>query len=313
MTAILVVAMVGCILVAGFIPVVGESVSATTTFENDGYFRMTHYGTDADVVLTWSVDNPTQVVVNDVVVPVNYDVVGGAVTVVADTNFISRLNSPSSGYSLSYIGVGGGTHTATVSASYTFSNGSATIVNTIVGGETETYSATYEDIYVPSIDGEFTMKKYDESAYINEDSFIFAYGNTRIKNSTGGVIASPGIGFEFSGSIADGVEGRVWRGPDTVTVADEQINYASVNGYIDLYSFDSITATATYTETVDDETVTTDTLLTYNYLLVPYQVTAEKAIHADDNTASIISMLPFILIMGIVIMFVGVVLVRRYV
>lgn len=299
---------IGALLLTTLVmPVVSDATATEKTFTNEGYFRMTHYDTDTDITLTWTAENPMQVIVNDVVVPINYDV-AGSVTIVADTSFIARLNTTTSNVSLSFIGPGGGTHTATVAATYTFSGGNATIVNTT---DTDaTYTTTYTDLYIPSLDGEFVMKKYDESAYINEDSYIFAYGLTRIKNSTG-TIASPGAGFEFSGSIADGIEGRVWRGTDNVTVSNEQINYVADDKFIDLYKFDAITATATYHETIDDEPVTTDTTVTYNYLLVPHQVTAEYAEHLNDETNAILSMVPLLITVGIIMAVVGLFVIRR--
>lgn len=289
------VLMIGSLLV----PTITDATATEKTFTNDGYFRMTHYGTDTDVTLTWSAEDPKTMVVNDVAVPIGYDVVNGQVTIVADTTFIGRLNTTSTGVSFSFIGTGGGTHTATDSATYTFSNGTATIIN-VVDGQSTTYTSSYSDIYVPSLDGEFIMKKYDESAYVNEDSEIFAYGLTRIKNSSG-TIPSPGAGFEFSGSIADGIEGRIWRGVDNVTVDNEQINYTANNKYIDLYQFDSITATATYHETSGEEEITTDTTVTYNYLLVPYQVTAELAQHFNTSEIAIIAVIPILFVVSLVI------------
>lgn len=278
------------------VPILSEEASSEKTFTNDGYFRMAHYGTDTDVTIAWSAENPKTMIVNDVAVPINYNVEGGQVTIVADTNFIVRLNASNT---MSYIAQTGGTHTAIESATYVFSGGSASITNTSDGTPT-TYTTTYEDIYVPSLNGEFVMKEFDKTAYVNEDSEIFAFGLTRIKNSTG-TIASPGAGFEFSGSIADGIEGRIWRGSDNVTVANEQINYTAVDAYVDLYKFDSITATATYHETIDDEPVDTDTQVTYNYLLVPYQVTSEKTQHLSDSVNSLIMIIPVLVICAILI------------
>lgn len=292
--AVIVGLMVAGLILVAFVPVFTEVTATEDTYQNDGYFRMTHYGTDTDVTIEWSAENPKTMIVNDVAIPINYNVEGGQVTIVADTNFIVRLNASNT---MSYIAQTGGTHTAIESATYVFSGGTATITNTSDGTPT-TYNTTYEDIYVPDLDGEFVMKEFDKTAYVNEDSEIFAFGLTRIRTSTG-TTASPGAGFEFSGSIADGIEGRIWRGSDNVTVADEQINYVADSNHIDLYKFDSITATATYTETIEGETVTTDTQVTYNYLLVPYEVTAERTVHGDDVFNTVINIIPLLAGVGL--------------
>lgn len=278
------------------VPVIDSSTATDRTFTNDGYFRMSHYGTDDEITMQWDATSPKTVVVNDVEVPIEYYVDGGQVTLIADTNFIARLNSTNS---LSYIGSSGGTHTTTESATYVFSGGTATITN-IVEGSPVVYTASYSDIYVPSNDGEFVMKKYDKSAYLNEDSVVFAYGMTRVKNAAGGSTSSPGFGLEFEGSIADGLTSRVWRG-DGLTLSDEQINYSVDSRYLDLYTFDAITATGTFTEVVEDQTVLTDTLITYNYLLVPYQVTAEKAQHMSPAEISLVSIIPILVLAGVLV------------
>ena len=280
---------VGVILLSGFLwPVIADATATEDEFTNDGYFRMTHYGIDEDVTLTWDVTKPKVVVVNDVEVPINYNVTNGQVTIVADTNFIVRLNNGASATSVSYIGPTGAAHTATVSAEFVFSNGDLSVTMVVDSGSVN-YTATYENIYVPSLDGPYTMKMYDRPAYVNADSHIFAYGMTRVNTSTG-VMPAPGVGLEFDGNIDDGITGRVWRyGNFPTTLSNETINSTIESSHADLYKFDSITATATLSETVDEQTVTTDTEVTYNYLLVPYQVTAERTWHLDTTQIALVA------------------------
>ena len=299
--AVIMALVVGVILAGSLLmPVISDATATEKTFTNEGYFRMTHYGTDAEITLEWSAENPRAVIVNDVEIPINYNVVGGQVTIVADTNFIVRLNTFANDTdSLSYIGASGGTHSTSEAATIEFSGGSATITNT-VSGSSVSYSATYTDLYIPSLDGPFIMKDAAKSAYLNEDSEVFAYGMTRVKTYSGASTSAPGFGLEFAGSIEDGITSNIWRGSG-LTLSDEQINYQTVDNYLDLYSFQSITAVGTYTETVDEETVTTDTLITYSYLLVPYQVTAEKSLHFDSGEIAIIAVIPVLIIAALVI------------
>lgn len=292
------------------VPIVDDSTATEDTYTNEGYFRMTHYGIDEDVTLTWDVTKPKVVVVNDVEVPINYDVANGQVTIVADTNFIVRLNNGASATTVSYIGPTGAAHTATVSAEFVFSNGDLA-VTTVVESGTVNYTATYENIYVPSLDGPYTMKMYDKPAYVNADSHIFAYGMTRVNTSTG-VMPAPGVGLEFDGNINDGITGRVWRyGNFPTTLSNETINSTVESSHADLYKFESITATATLSETVDEQTVTTDTEVTYNYLLVPYEVTADRTVTPDAATRALLSAIPIIAMIGIVLAVVGVAIVGR--
>lgn len=308
---LLVFGLIGVLLCVAFIPMIEDTTSATDTYHNDGYFRMTHYGIDEDVTLTWDVTKPKVVVVNDVEVPINYNVTNGQVTIVADTNFIVRLNNGASATSVSYIGPTGAAHTATISAEFVFSNGDLAVTMVVDSGSVD-YTATYENIYVPSLDGPYIMKMYDRPAYVNADSHIFAYGMTRINTSTG-VMPAPGVGLEFDGNIDDGITGRVWRyGNFPTTLSNETINSTIESSHVDLYKFESITATATLSETVDEQTVTTDTEVTYNCLLVLYEVTAERTIHADNTLATIINLLPLIAMIGLFMFLVGEFLYTRY-
>ena len=294
------IAVIVCAVV--LIPVVQESTEITTTFTNDGYFRMTHYGTDTDITITWSSDKPKTFVVNDEEITINYDVSGGSVTVIADTNFLVRFNESSK--SLTWVGTSGGSYGANESATFTFLEGTVN-ATLIANGNTQTRTTTYTDVYVPSLNGSFVMKKYDKPSYLNADSEIFAYGLSRVKLYDGTTSSSPGYGIEFNGSIEDGLTSRVWRGSDTLSLSNETINYTTDASYIDLFVFNDITATATITQTVDDEPVTTDTVITYNYLLVPYQVTAEKSVHLDQTSIQLINVIPILVIIGIVMLAVG--------
>ena len=293
------------------IPVLDNSTKTDDTFTNEGYFRMTHYGTDTDIIMTWSADKPKIMVVNDVEVPINYNVSGGQVTVIADTNFLVRFNSTGS---LTWVGTAGGSYGANESATFTFSGGEVS-ASLVANGSTQTRTSTYSDLYLPSLDGPYVMKDFDKPSYINSDSDVFAYGLTRVKKADGALTPSPGYGLEFKGSIDDGITSRVWRDGGSTSFAlldDAQMNYEPSTSHLDLYSFTSITCTATFTETVDGETVVTETPVTYNYLLVPYQVTAERAAHFDPAQIGIISAIPILIIVAILLFAVTVFIRNRY-
>lgn len=298
LTAILVVATVGCILVAGFIPVVGESVSATTTFENKGYYDMTYTETD-NLVFKWEYTNPNQVKVNDEIVPL-ITANSTLKTIICGDDWLVRYAYNSTiGTFVQFYGNTGSQVTASVGnetdLTITCSSGSVSVVNT---AETpDTFSTTYTHLYVVANSGNLVMKEQNTPAYLNGDSEIIAMGLSRV-----GTISN--LGISITGNINDGFTWTLFRGSD-VTFSNEESVYTTVSGYVDLYQLDKLTATATNSTGSSD--------LTYSYFIVPAEIVAEKAIHADDNTASIVSMIPFILIMGIVLMFVGVVLVRRYV
>ena len=302
LTAILVVAMVGCVIVVGFIPVVNESVTATSDFENDGYYHMEKYGTDTDLTIAWYHTNPKKINVNGEDYEPNTPINQWASIAIGDNWYFRYADGGANTYvQVTYGGTNylSGSVTAGSDVVVTCENGTATLKQYTGDTVTNTQTVGYTEIYAISDDsGSYVMKKSTETAYMAEDTEFIGLGSTGM-GETGRAV------LKVSGSVEDGATVEVIAStPAGATVSDIEVNVTSLTDYIGF-----ALSTITFTLTVDN----TDYPATYSYFIVPATVTLEKAIHADDNTASIISMLPFILIMGIVLMFVGVVIVRRYV
>ena len=313
MTAILVVAMVGCILVAGFIPVVGESVSATTTFENESYYTVDKLDSSTESVITWEKSNLDYINVNGTDIDMSQFVSSGrtSFTLIGSESLVIRYEKTSAvfagiqGYGIGarYISFHSNSPTtAGDKVTITVSNGNVNVSSD--GTEPLNYDFTNSSGFIinPNGTGDYAvMKKADVPANVLGDTEVYLIG----VSVAGGPNA---IALYGVGSIDDGVDISTVYKPNSITTvsySEPVATYTAVNGYEDLYKLDKYQFTITY----DANTYNA----TYSYFIVPASVTAEKTIHADENTASIISMIPFILIMGIVLMFVGVVLVRRYV
>ena len=303
---------VGIILAGSLLmPVISDATETEHTFTNDGYFRMTHVDDTTDHTITWTYEKPNTITVDGTDVLIDYHVSNGQVTVIADTNWIVRLYNDGAGEvsAVAMVASTGGTASAqvidssTATISLTSGEMSATFGNA-------TRTGTYTDAWIPSNDGEFTMKKADKVAYINENSEIVGYGLSRVKTASGAASGSPGAGISLIGNIADGITANVWRGPE-VTLSDAQINAQMDATYLDIYKLDSITATAHYSETVDGETVVTDSTVTYNYLLVPYQVTSELTQHLNPGEIAILNALPVLIIVALVVMATGALYLKR--
>ena len=298
LTAILVVAMVGCILVAGFIPVVGESVTATTTFENDGPFNYGVFTPDDDYTLEYATADGS-LIVNGEPVPA-FNVLNKAYSIIACDNYIARYGRTAGGYFMQCLGTdtnGVNFADSGVTAIVTISEGKLSVTWVKADSTTVTKIVDFDEMYaiVPN-ENVAIMKVSTDEVYIKGDSALYASGVTQVSVWYNII--------HFEGNYNDGITISSPNLPDA-TFSNVTWNIEPVAGYVDLYKLTSIEFDITYNDTV--------THAVYSYFGVPSTVTAEKAIHADANTASIVSMIPFILIMGIVLMFVGVVLVRRYV
>lgn len=293
---------VGATVISGvMIPAISMATETETTFTNEGYFRMSQYDNTSTHVVNWTYEKPTVVTVDGVDVTINYNVPNGQITVVANSIWLFRMYFDSNGEvsAVAFLYESSGTKSAQVSneetASLTLTSGSASVV-------CGTYSGThsYEVVYLPDNNGEYVMCNPNNTNYINADSPIYGFGLTRVKNSTG-TVGSPGVGFAFSGDYENGIVGSVWRGSESNIVTDSEIVVTKNTSYTDLYKFDRITAISTLTETVDDQTVTTNTDLVYNIVILPYEVTAELSVHADAPTRAIFEMLPVIAVLGLLI------------
>lgn len=308
----IVAAAIAIIVLAGVLmPALSNATTTETTFTNEGWFRMSQYDTTTDHVISWTYEKPNIITVDNEDVTIGYNISNGQCTVIANTVWLLRYNTDSDGNPSSVVFLYGssGTKAATVqdeqTATITLTGGSASVS---VGTYTGTHS--YDTVYVPDNDGQFTMKKSDKIAYINGDSPIYGFGLTRIKIN-GGVMGSPGAGFAFIGSYDDGITGSVWRSSNDTTVSDCVCVASEDTTHLDLYKFDKITATATHTDTVDEQTVTTDTELTYNMVIVPYQVTSERAVHLTDSMNVILNVIPIIIIVAVLFGVVAVFILRR--
>lgn len=300
---------VGIILAGSVLmPVISDATKTTETYTNDGYYRMTHYDATSDHTMFWTYEKPDTVTIDNEDVKLTYPTVAGSsVTVIADTDWIFRLYvGPSGPAFIDYIPSTGGVTRATVADSMTLTVTltSGSMSASFSDGTTKT--GTYTDIWLPSNNGDLTMKKADKTAYVLGDSEIVGYGISSPLNHNGQPLSGPGDGIYLTGTYDDGITGTIWRGTDGA-LSNIELHATADDAHKDLYLFDKITATFTLTETVDSETVTTDTALTYNYVIVPYQVTAELSNHLTPGQIALMGAIPIMVIVALLVVAVGVV------
>lgn len=303
---LLVFGVIGVIVLSAFVPIISETTSATKTFENDGYYRMSSITAEdtTTYVVEWDKTTPNVITLNNVPIELNLTSAPSEVSIMFDGDWIFRANLSNGAInSVSYITSQGGGTNIYDKFNCTLVQGSMTVII----DENTTKTNDYDTAYIPNSNGQFIMKKTDGVAYINENSELVGFGLSTIRYAPSGFGQR---GISFDGSLENGITPVIWRPPSdtTTTVGDVVINAPSVNGYLDLYALSNVTMVTTHTE--DDATAQTD--LTYSYFLVPYEVTAEKSVHPDETLSAVIDLLPLIAGIGLMIILVAEFLYTRY-
>lgn len=275
------------IALAVLVPVIQDSSASEDTFSNiDG--SVAHYkkiGTTENITWEWDHTNPLVMSIDGdtATLPSNL-----AVTVSTSGDWLIRF---SGGNTLTFFPNNNASPTTPVTASVadgtdmsiSFNSGTMTVTNTADTPVTRTIS--YTELYImvadDDTDYDYVMKSNTQSAYMNGDSPFYASGMSVV----GG---QGGFGYTITGSIDDGATISQFRGSPT-TNTNESVNYTEVSGHEDLYKLDSITFKAN------------DTNMLYNYFLVPTEVTAERTVHVSPIEASLLGIIPLLVVIGIVI------------
>lgn len=146
--------------------------------------------------------------------------------------------------------------------------------------------------------GDYLLKRDVVDSYVLGNSVLYGTGVTGIDDI--------GLIVHVEGNVKDGVTFTAYTNKggapiSDVVFTDVTVNAVAVDGYKDLYKFTSATANITFNTTEDEITTSHTGAITYNSIVVPYQVTAEKAIHPDGATTAILNMLPIIIGAGLLI------------
>ena len=282
---VLVVALViGIVLVTSAVVPLASDYSEAKTFTNEGYFKMTKYAADADLNLYWSYETKNIITVNDV----DYDFsnVGQGVTVAFAENFGLRIFWNLAGCQLM---ISTGTMAADVAESeeinVTITEGTLTAVLITAGTEAATQTVDISTpIYCVSSTGDYVMKKADVPAYMLADTEFIGLGITSITGAGAKTIL-------IKGTIEDGATASIITTSGTAaTLSDPVISDTEVTGYVDLYKLDKITFKGIVPGSAD-------TNITYNYFVVPYEVSADPDNPvAYKNLVKVVPLMAFIML-----------------
>lgn len=284
---------IGATLVGGLlVPTVQAVTTTETTFENKDYFitmdKITADDAEAHTI-SWAKADPYKIIVDEEEITPTWE----SVTIFAEEDNLLRCTKSSAGYYLNFVGATQPTGYGNIndqSMTVTIESGTITFSGLTQSNTTYTTSSTFDTAYIinPDNEGEynFIMKTPAAKAYVKGDSEIYGIGFSVV----GGVWQNI---FSISGTIDDGlIVELISTTLDTEpTISNQTTVYNAVEGYKSLYQFEKETFTANYDGT--------DTNLTYSYVIVPAEVTAEKSQHLD---ASQIAMFGVIGLLGIVLL-----------
>lgn len=268
---------------AVLVPVIQDSSASEDKFTNDGYARYTSIesSNDAEIEIFWDHTKPTKLTINDV--EMDYNIPESLwISMVFGTDFSLRyINNGGGSYGLQYVGP---TNTDYITAStsdgtdmtITLNAGTITLVNT--AAEPVTKTLAYTTVYYPDSDGQWIMKNKDKSAYLLGDSSIV------IAN---GITGS--FGVYFTGTVEDGVDISIYRA--TATTDNVVMTYTTNNAYKELIQLDKVA----FDVTIGGDTTTA----TYSYFLIPYEITAERSAHVSTVEASLLNVIPLLVVIGI--------------
>lgn len=292
----IVAAAIAVIVLAGVLmPALSNATTTETTFKNEGYGRYSDIGSSADneITISWDHTDPTVFIVDGV--EIKYDMPSnlGGISVVFGTDFSVRLIYGSNGYGVQYIGPSNSDYLLTseqngLDMTISLNQGTITLTDTNTTPTVKTLS--YTTAYYPNPNGQYSMKDSSEAAYLLKDSsFMIANGMTG------------SAGIYFIGTVDDGVTISLYR--VTGTTDNVVMNYTDDPNYVGLVELSNIT----FDITVSGNT----TSATYSYFLVPYEVTAEKAVHLTDAMNVILSVIPIIIIVAVLLGVVAIFIIRR--
>lgn len=309
---VVIAGMLGAIVFSSMLPVFAETTSATNTFTNEGYYTMDRLTEDSSFTLTWDYTKPSIITVDGM----DYDLSNVGLTkwvsytIFGSDNFVLRYRITDTDTIVQYYGPS----SASIGFMYASILSSSNLSVTVDEGNA-TFSTTNTSYTEPSIididvdkaycintsnNGDYVMKKSNESVYVVEDSTIVVLAGI---TST---LPNTDVGIYATGTINDNLNASAFRGTNTydVTFNDFEYTTSNVNNYVGLVELSKVDFIATQNNT--------DYNVTYSYFIVPSEVTAEKVNHVEGPIKAIMDLLPILIGIGLVIGIAGVVLARRF-
>lgn len=281
-------------MVTAVILPLSSEYSEAKTFKNDGYFYLNNILSDDTETHTISWDSTDSKILT--VDGEDMDITSWGlasyqqVTVFATETDLFRLGVQSANAGLSWVQIRGSTiNYAQASSNFdaTISAGAASI---LIDSDETPKELSYSSAYIISPDvGDYVMKKSNEPAYMLKDSIFYNLGYTVISYGGGNDNTVMLVAGDMESASVQVVRQST---ANDITITDLEIDNTSISGYVDLYKFNKVTFTATENST--------DNTVTYSYVIVPAEVSADP-----DNPAAYKSLVMVIPLMSFVVLVVA--------
>ena len=283
---------VGIILAGSLLmPVISDATETERTFTNSGLGEYRFIESTEDYKLEWTYADPSKVVINGTTV----EAISGN-TILAMGDFTVRMGlSTTTGYAQLIVANNESGITANVSDSrnfsFTYEAGTITITN---GVTTKTLDSDGFYALVPE-NGTHTMKQPTDTVYLNANTSLMVMGLT-------GVGSQWNTGYLLDGTITNYTVEQ-WTGVTSYPATNVSDDSAKIDGYVDLYSVKK------FTWDIDNNGTTQS--VTYDYFIVPKEVTAELANHMTPGEIAIMNAIPVMIIVALVVMAAGALYLKR--
>lgn len=275
LTSVVLVILVGSLLA----PVINDATETERTFTNIGEYELT--ADDSDYHLIYDHAN-MELVANGEHIPFTALSNNNWTIVSTDAVFLRLANWASQSYALRELN-GSTQYNHNVWVEFKFNSGVVYQRNSADGEFTQKYTYDTDSFRgIVATDGEYVCTNSNGATILIEDSVIAQSGTTTVDTWYNS--------FEIQGTITDMDVNSVSSG---IEVSNVQVHYTDIDGW-DAYHFESVTFTATSN--------TNSVNATYDRVIVPKEVTAQKDTNFDLGQIAIISaIVPIVLVAGLIV------------
>lgn len=261
-------------------PVIKDTTATSDTITNDGIFHMGELKAGESWHYVWDGQTLT---LNDAVVELpTTELVHGTASIIMMDNIVFRY-VPANGA----IFINGAISSTVTAFDITAVDGTLTGTRSS-SGETTDVNVTYTSFWGIVPDSDYVMCQFPATVLLDTD--VFVLGLSLVSESWYMLRVSGSIDGGFSISVLSQANGNVIAG---ATVTNVAVDSENIDNYVDLASLNKIT----FDVTIGDVTGA----CTYSCMIVPEEVTADRADPMGSGEAAILKAIPIIVIVSLIL------------